>query len=151
MPLPPTAWRRKRDRLLFVYLLVAGAPVARETLLEALWPDLGPSSAAASLNVSWSNVKRALEPGLPEGLPSAYLVIEGIRYGLRRASITTDVQAAMRPPPSSRRSPGAARVPAKPLDIASPQTGLALGPALCPMSHPACGRGHRRTLRTAAQ
>ncbi len=58
--LPPGAWRRRRDRLLFCYLLIAPGPVPREELLEALWPALPRPSARASLNVAWSNLKRTL-------------------------------------------------------------------------------------------
>jgi len=90
--IPPTAWRRKRDRLLLAYLVIAGAPVPRESLLDALWPDLTPASAGASLNVSWSNLKKAIEPNLQEGQNSRYLFIEGTRYAIRRALIATDVR-----------------------------------------------------------
>ncbi len=64
----------------------------REVLLETLWPDLPPSSAGASLNVAWANVKRALEPGLPEGAVSSYLVLQYGRYSLRWDRIRADVQ-----------------------------------------------------------
>jgi ATP/maltotriose-dependent transcriptional regulator MalT/DNA-binding SARP family transcriptional activator len=90
MLLPTSAWQRRRDRLLFAYLLLATTPVSRDALLEALWPNLTPSSAATSLNVSWSRLKRTLEPALPEGIPSAYLTIEGTRYGLRRQVVKLD-------------------------------------------------------------
>ncbi len=90
--LPRDAWPRRRSRLLFAFLLIARRPVAREVVLETLWPDREPSAATASLNVAWSHVKRALEPGLPERLPSAYLLMEGGRYGVRPATIATDVE-----------------------------------------------------------
>ncbi len=84
-------WGRKRDRLLFAYLLIAGQPVSREALLDALWPSLAPAQAGASLRVAWSRLKRALEPGFNEGQPSAYLEAEAGRCGLRWSSIATDV------------------------------------------------------------
>ena len=90
--LPSTVWRRKRNRLLFVYLLLAGRPVPREELLDALWPDLSRDAAAASLNVAWSNLKRVFEPDLAEGEPSSYLAIERGRYGLQPAAVVTDVR-----------------------------------------------------------
>ena len=89
--LPEQVWGRKRDRLLFAYLLIAGQPVSREALLDALWPNLAPAAAGASLRVAWSRLKRALEPGLKEGQPSAYLEAEAARFGLRWSSIATDV------------------------------------------------------------
>jgi len=88
----PRAWRRRRDRLLFIYLVIGRKAVEREVLLETLWPDLPPSSAGASLNVAWANLKRALEPGLPEGTASSYLVLQDGRYGLRWERLRTDVQ-----------------------------------------------------------
>jgi len=89
---PASAWQRRRDRLLLAYLLIATGPVLRDVLLDALWPDLTPSSAAASLKVAWSRLKRALEPMLPEGVPSVYLAIDGPRYTLRWNAVATDVQ-----------------------------------------------------------
>lgn len=84
-------WIRKRERLILAYLLVTGKPAAREVLLETFWPDREPGAAGTSLNVAWYNPKRALEPGLPEGLASSYLVVERGRYGLRRDALAIDV------------------------------------------------------------
>jgi len=89
--LAPRAWARRRDRLLLAYLLIAGQPVSRDALLDALWPNLAPAQAGASLRVAWSRLKRALEPSLGPGQPSSYLAAEGGRLGLRWAAITTDV------------------------------------------------------------
>ncbi len=86
--LPATVWRRRRERLLFAYLLIAREPVTREALLEALWPNLPPASARASLNVAWSNARRALGAGTGE----ACLVIERGRYGIRHGTVVTDVE-----------------------------------------------------------
>ncbi len=91
-PIPREAWRRRRDRLLFSYLVLAGKPVARDDLVEALWPDLSPAIASASLHTSWSNLKRALEPNLPEGLPSAYLTLAEGRYAVDGKIVVTDVR-----------------------------------------------------------
>lgn len=87
---PPTAWRRRRARLLFCYLLLARGPVPRDVVLEALWPDLSPQSARASLNVAWSNAKRALGAGA--GAAAGYFLLERGRYGLRRELVVTDVE-----------------------------------------------------------
>jgi DNA-binding SARP family transcriptional activator len=91
-PVPAGAWTRRRHLLLFTYLLLAKEPTPREMLLEALWPDLAPRAAGASLNVAWSNVKRVLESDLPERAPSAYLMLKEGRYGLQWDAISTDVQ-----------------------------------------------------------
>jgi DNA-binding SARP family transcriptional activator len=87
---PPAAWRRRRDRWLFCYLVLAREPVPREVVLEALWPHLPPASARASLNVAWSNVKRVLDPR--HGLAGGYLALDRGRYGVRREAVVTDVE-----------------------------------------------------------
>ncbi|HXF81871.1 MAG TPA: tetratricopeptide repeat protein, partial [bacterium] len=88
--LPRQVWRRRRDRVLFCFLLVAREPVPREAVLDALWPDLPPASARASLNVAWSNIKRALQA---DGDPAVdYLLLDRGRYGVRRDLVQTDVE-----------------------------------------------------------
>ncbi len=91
-PIPNSTWLRRRDRLLFIYLLLAKEPAPREVLIETLWPEREPAAAGLSLNVAWSNLKRALEPDRAERPLSSYLVLKGGRYGLRGDAISTDVQ-----------------------------------------------------------
>ena len=91
-PLPPGALVRRRNLLLFAYLLLAKAPPPRDALMEALWPNRDPEAAGTSLNVAWSNLKRLLEPGLTGRTPSSYLALHAGRYGLQWDAIATDVQ-----------------------------------------------------------
>lgn len=81
-PIPPAAWQpRRKTRLLFLYLLThRPRPVARDELLEALWPDLSPDSAVLALNTTFSDLRKVLEPYLGKGMPSRYLVREGECY-----------------------------------------------------------------------
>jgi LuxR family maltose regulon positive regulatory protein len=74
-PIPAEAWQRRKTRLLLLYLL-AQAPrrVPRDELLDALWPDLPPDSAALALNTTFSDLRRILEPYLGKGHPSRYLL-----------------------------------------------------------------------------
>jgi LuxR family maltose regulon positive regulatory protein len=74
-PIPSEAWQRRKTRLLLLYLL-AQAPrrVPRDELLETLWPDLPPDSAALALNTTFSDLRRILEPYLGKGQPSRYLL-----------------------------------------------------------------------------
>ncbi len=75
LPIPAEAWQpRRKARLLLLYLL-AQAPrrVPRDELIEALWPDLPPDSAALALNTTFSDLRRILEPHLGKGQPSRYL------------------------------------------------------------------------------
>ncbi len=84
VPLPREAWQRRKTRQLFVYLLLRRAPVARDELLEALWPDLSPESAVLALNAAFSELRRILEPQLGRGRPSRYLERDEETLTLRR-------------------------------------------------------------------
>ena len=74
-------WRRAKVRALFALLaLRRGAPVHRDALVEALWPDLEYAKSLHNLNTTVYYLRRALEPGLQAGADSAYVRIEGDRY-----------------------------------------------------------------------
>ncbi|VVJ24984.1 Transcriptional regulator [Amycolatopsis camponoti] len=51
-------------RLLAVLLAQAGRFVGRDTLIDELWPDGAPSSAAAIVQVTVSKLRKSLSPGL---------------------------------------------------------------------------------------
>ncbi|MEU0792979.1 BTAD domain-containing putative transcriptional regulator [Amycolatopsis sp. NPDC005961] len=51
-------------RLLAVLLAYAGRFVGRDTLVDELWPDGAPSSAAAIVQVTVSKLRKSLSPGL---------------------------------------------------------------------------------------
>src|SRR3954471_6399649 len=51
-------------RLLAVLLARAGQYVGRDTLIDELWPDGAPSSAAAIVQVTVSKLRKTLSPGL---------------------------------------------------------------------------------------
>ncbi len=61
VPLPSAAQPR---RLLAVLLARAGQFVGRDTLVDELWPDGAPSSAAAIVQVTVSKLRKTLSPGL---------------------------------------------------------------------------------------
>jgi DNA-binding SARP family transcriptional activator len=64
MPVGPREWQSKKARDL-LKLLVArrGRPVARECLLEALWPEQDPGRTRPRLSVALSTVRAVLDPG----------------------------------------------------------------------------------------
>lgn len=84
IPIPAEAWQRRKTRQLFLYLLLRRAPVARDELLDVLWPDLPPDSAALALNTTFSELRRILEPQLGRGMPSCYLQRDEETLTLRR-------------------------------------------------------------------
>jgi Transcriptional regulatory protein, C terminal len=59
----------------------AGRPVHRETLIEALWPDMPPAAATRNLHVALSSLRTFLEPGVPRG-QSGLLLRHGEAYEL---------------------------------------------------------------------
>jgi len=84
IPISAEAWQRRKTRQLLLYLLLRRAPVPRDELLEVLWPDLPPDSAALALNTTFSELRRILEPQLGRGTPSRYLERDEETLALRR-------------------------------------------------------------------
>lgn len=71
-------WRlRKAKSLVKLLALAPGQQLHREELLEALWPEMDPDSAANNLHKAVYTVRRALEPNLPPATPSRYLHVRG--------------------------------------------------------------------------
>jgi LuxR family maltose regulon positive regulatory protein len=69
----PTKWQRKRVALLLKYVLVAGAPVPRYTLLTEFWPHLDDKAARHNLAVTLYNLRRTLYPNHPCNRAPLYL------------------------------------------------------------------------------
>jgi DNA-binding SARP family transcriptional activator len=59
----------------------AGRPVHRETLVEALWPEVDVTAGMRNLHVAVSTIRRFLEPEVGRGAPSI-VVREGDAYRL---------------------------------------------------------------------
>ncbi len=80
----PTEWRREKARRLFQVLLThRGGMLDRDQILEMLWPNLDPETARRDFKVALSTLCKVLEPDRPGSAPSAYIVRDGSRYGLR--------------------------------------------------------------------
>lgn len=76
-------WHRAKVRGLFISLAVKrGEPVAREALVNSLWPDLDPKTALRNLNTTIYNLRRSLEPELARGTESHYIFYESGFYWL---------------------------------------------------------------------
>jgi DNA-binding SARP family transcriptional activator len=75
-------------------MLVArrGAPVARETVIGALWPDEPADRATARLSVTLSTLRAVLDPG-KEHPADHYVVSVGGALWLRTGHVDTDVEA----------------------------------------------------------
>ncbi len=86
VPIPATAWQRRKTRLLLAYLLTRRGPVPCDEVLEALWPDLSPAAAGQALNSAVSELRRILEPYLGKGMASRYLERDEETLAWRRDS-----------------------------------------------------------------
>lgn len=82
--LPASAWERKKARELLQLLLTHRATLLeREQIVELLWPELEAEAALRDFKIAYSTLCRVLEPERGRNQPSAYIVRDGSRYGLR--------------------------------------------------------------------
>lgn len=83
-PVAPEDWKRSTARQLFqLFLTWHGGLYDREKLCATLWPDASPATANQRFKVALNALYQALEPDRESGMPSAYIIRENSRYGLR--------------------------------------------------------------------
>ena len=83
--LPSRAWRRKKARQLLQLLLTfRGTLLHRDQIAEMLWPELNPEGAVRDFKIAFSAMCSVLEPNRKRNAPSAFVVRDGSRYGLRQ-------------------------------------------------------------------
>lgn len=71
------AWKRRKAKTLFKLLLLApNRRLLKNRVLEWLWPDHAPDSAANNLHRTVFVLRRILQPGLDNAADSAYLFFE---------------------------------------------------------------------------
>lgn len=76
-------WRRTKVRgLLAILALHRGQPVARDYIIELLWPDLERPKGLANLNTTVYYLRRCLEPTLHNAANSQYVQLEDGNYFL---------------------------------------------------------------------
>ena len=74
------AWRsRKAREVLLVLALAGGGGLAREEVIEAVWPERDPLKGRTSLRTALSEVRLVLEPDRPPGEPSRFVTTQGDR------------------------------------------------------------------------
>ncbi|MEW5991885.1 MAG: BTAD domain-containing putative transcriptional regulator [Chloroflexota bacterium] len=81
--------RRKVLALLCFLITRPGHSATREEVLEALWPELPPTTALNSLNQTVYFLRRVFEPAFTEDLTAGYLGQDGETVWLDRELITT--------------------------------------------------------------
>ena len=87
-------WKRQKARQLFLFFLTNCQTLwEREQITEHLWPELGPSAAERNFKIAYNSLTKVLEPNRERHAPSAYILRDGSRYGLRpEADIWLDAQ-----------------------------------------------------------
>ncbi|QXE34557.1 tetratricopeptide repeat protein [Streptomyces sp. GMY02] len=97
---PVRAWRREEEvtlgppqqRVLLAVLLAhAGRPVSMDTMVDALWGEEPPASAANAVYRQMGELRRRLEPGLPPRATGRWLVRESGGYRLNADVDTLDL------------------------------------------------------------
>ena len=80
----PETWPRRTARSLLLLLLATpGYRLPRDRVLELLWPEASPATAANALYLALVVLRRTLEPGLARARSSVYLEIGGDMVALR--------------------------------------------------------------------
>ena len=74
------AWRSRKAREVLLVLALAGeAGLARDEVIEAVWPERDPVRGRTSLRTALSEVRLVLEPRRPPGEPSRFVTARGDR------------------------------------------------------------------------
>ncbi len=77
-------WKRKKARQLFLLLATyQPAMLEREQIVEMVWPELEPEQAQRDFKIAYSSLLNVLEPARERNAPSAFIVRDDSRYGLR--------------------------------------------------------------------
>jgi len=116
VPIPAAEWRGQKTRDLLKILLLAGQRrhfVAKDQLLEWLWPGAEPEAADANLRSAISDLRRALEPELARGRDSTYVQTRHEGYCFNPApGVVVDTTAFERAVQATERAPLAAALSA---------------------------------------
>ncbi len=77
-------WKSQQAKTLFKFLVFKQSRgfTPKDTLMELLWPDQSPTASAKRLQVVLTILRKILEPELPRGVPSSYIIREGNGYRL---------------------------------------------------------------------
>jgi ATP/maltotriose-dependent transcriptional regulator MalT/DNA-binding SARP family transcriptional activator len=91
-PVTRSEWQSKRARELLKLLIARrGRPIAREMLMEMLWPEEEPSRVANRLSVALSTVRAVLDPDR-RGQPDDFVVADGDSVSLNLDQLDVDLE-----------------------------------------------------------
>ncbi len=75
-------WRSTAARKIFQYLAIEKGFIAKDVLVERLWPEQPPSRTHQRFHVALNALRRLLEPDLKRGMPSSFIVRQNSGYRL---------------------------------------------------------------------
>jgi DNA-binding SARP family transcriptional activator len=79
--IPAAAWHRPIVLRLFQYFAVnAGRPLAKEQILDDLWPDTDPAKAWTTFRTVYSRLRKLLEPAMRPKTANRYVSLNGDAY-----------------------------------------------------------------------
>ncbi len=77
-------WKRQKARQLFQLLVTyRQSLLEREQIIDLLWPELDPEGGQRDFKISYATLCKVLEPKRGRKAPSAYVIRDSSRYGLR--------------------------------------------------------------------
>lgn len=87
-------WKRQKARQLFLFFLTHSQTLwEREQITDQLWPELDLDTSERDFKIAYNALTNVLEPQRERHAPSAYILRDGSRYGLRpEADIWFDTQ-----------------------------------------------------------
>jgi DNA-binding SARP family transcriptional activator len=78
-PIAERSWRKRKARLLFAMLVtLQGRDVARDQLMEHMWPDMDEARSRNNFYVVWSTMKRALAGEVAGSVPDCFETVGGL-------------------------------------------------------------------------
>ncbi len=81
LPIAANTWKTQKNKHLCKILLTyEGQALPKERLIDWLWSDLEPDAAARNLRVAVSQLRKVLEPDLPKGSKSSYVLTTDAGY-----------------------------------------------------------------------
>ena len=86
-------WRRGRVKALLGFLATTRRRRTRESMVDALWPDLDLQAGRRNLRVTLSYLTRALEPTRPKNTPPWFVRADGETLWLQAEGLDSDLVA----------------------------------------------------------
>ena len=80
--IPADRWKSKKALMIFKYLICRRMQgyTPRDMIMELIWPDENPEKTRKRFHVALAALRKTLEPELPRGVQSSYILSSGDAY-----------------------------------------------------------------------